>query len=376
MRAFFSDIKIFFRKEKSYVFLAVLALLFYGAAVFTHQASQKNDVTDAHLDAEEVLVQREAEEIKARLKAFGDRPDEIHEKLSESPELSKLAQAFILLFTFFFGIGIALDVMDFRRWVIKKEFVSAVQQTLSVHWNASDIIKVLILFFAWSILLNLLLAAYKIIFSGHFDTSLAIMAHTLALDVIAVLIMVKVIRKKGSGFKDLGFTRFLSRRFMPFLKEIGLGIRTYLAIFPVLLGILFLLVFAAGFFTYEPPPHPLAQMLLEKKDISPWLVTLSLLVACVFGPVVEEIFFRGFFYPALKKYAGIGWATVITAGLFAIVHENIFAFFPIFFLGVVLCHLYEQRRDLTACISLHMLHNTVFIAYFFLVKSILSSGSA
>jgi membrane protease YdiL (CAAX protease family) len=154
-----------------------------------------------------------------------------------------------------------------------------------------------------------------------------------------------------------------------------IGIRAYFSVFPVLLGILFLLVFVASLFAYEPPPHPLAEMLMEKKDLSPWFIGLSLLVACVFGPIVEEIFFRGFFYPALKKYWGAGWASAITAGFFAIVHENLFAFFPIFFLGIVLCHLYEQRRDLAACISLHILHNTVFIAYFFLVKSILSGAN-
>lgn len=378
MHAVFFEIKEFFKKEKSYLFLVALILLFYGSAIVVHRIAAKNDLSDSALSQkEQALILHEGAKAKARLEEFSDRPEDFQEKLDEHPELSGLIQAFILLFTFFFGVGVALDVMDLRRWFVKKEFVSAAHhRLLAVNWNVADIVKVVILFFSWAIPLNLALAFLKFIFSKNFDTSLAMLIHTLVMDAISIMIIVSVIRKKGAGFKDLGFTQFLIHRLVPFAREIWLGIRTYLAIFPVLLGILFLLIFVASFFTYEPPPHPLAEMLMEKKVIPMWLVVLSVLVACVFGPVVEEIFFRGFFYPALKKYWGLGWASVVTAGFFAMVHENVFAFFPIFFLGIVLCYLYEQRRDLASCISLHMLHNTVFIAYFFLVKSILSGGSA
>ena len=93
-----------------------------------------------------------------------------------------------------------------------------------------------------------------------------------------------------------------------------------------------------------------------------------LLLACFLGPIVEEIFFRGFLYPGMRKYIGVSGAMVITATLFAGVHENLFSFIPIFFLGIVLAFIFEKRRSLAACISLHVIHNSAFILYFFLLR--------
>ncbi len=372
---FFSEIKEFLRKEKSYIFLLVLIVFFYALAFTMHQAVKKSDLgSSLGLTAEELSIQKEKEEIKARLDEFSDHPEAVQDRLADHPKLSGLTQIFILLFTFFFGVGIAFNLLDLRRWILTKEFIPGVHRTLAVTWGVSEIIKVIILFFGWSVLLNIALAFLKLGFSQSVDASTLVMFHTLLLDVISIWMIASAVQRTGSQFQDLGFSRLFSRRLVFLAKEIWVGIRTYLYIFPILLGILFLFVFVTSFFAYEPPPHPLAEMQLEKKALSPWIVLLSVLVACVFGPIVEEVFFRGFFYPALKKYWGVGWTTVLTAALFALVHENIFAFLPIFFLGIVLCHLYERRRDLAACISLHMIHNTVFIAYFFLVKSILSSA--
>jgi membrane protease YdiL (CAAX protease family) len=151
------------------------------------------------------------------------------------------------------------------------------------------------------------------------------------------------------------------------------GISTYLAILPLLFALLALVVYVAGRFAYEPPQHPLVNIFLQEKNVSNSMVWISLLLACVIGPAVEEVFFRGFFYMAIRKYWGTGWAAVLSAGLFAAVHENLFSFIPIFFLGMVLCYLYERRKSLISCITLHILHNSAFIMYFFLMKDILSS---
>jgi len=91
----------------------------------------------------------------------------------------------------------------------------------------------------------------------------------------------------------------------------------------------------------------------------------------VVGPIVEEIFFRGFLYPALRRYWGFVGAMIASSILFAGVHANIFSFFPIFFLGVVLTYLYEKRQSLIPCMALHVFHNTVFIVYFFLIRGAL-----
>ena len=137
------------------------------------------------------------------------------------------------------------------------------------------------------------------------------------------------------------------------------------------------MIYGAHFFSYEPPPHPLVTVFIKEKPVSSWLLILSLVVACVIGPAVEELFFRGFLYPALRKYIGRFSTLVVTAALFAALHENWFSFLPIFFLGLVLGYLYEKRGSLLSCMTLHMVHNTTFLIYFFLMKDILvASGGA
>ena len=67
----------------------------------------------------------------------------------------------------------------------------------------------------------------------------------------------------------------------------------------------------------------------------------------------------------------MGWAMILTAFFFALIHQNLFAFFPIFILGLCLCYLYEKRGTLVPSIVLHLTHNLVFITYFFLAKKVL-----
>jgi len=122
--------------------------------------------------------------------------------------------------------------------------------------------------------------------------------------------------------------------------------------------------------SYEPPPHPLVEVFLAEER-SPGTIAYSLFLACVAGPLFEEIFFRGFCYPAFKKRWGTGWALVLSAAFFSAIHQNLFAFLPVFILGLGLGYLYEKRGTLVPSIALHVIHNTVFIAYFFLAKEVL-----
>ena len=94
----------------------------------------------------------------------------------------------------------------------------------------------------------------------------------------------------------------------------------------ILILLMMVLIAVSNLISFEPEPHPLVKVFMGEKTLSPWLISFSMTLACVVGPMVEEVFFRGFFYPAFRKYVGAVWAMVITSALFALVHENIFAF--------------------------------------------------
>ncbi|MBI3999112.1 MAG: CPBP family intramembrane metalloprotease [Candidatus Omnitrophica bacterium] len=357
MKALFLEILNLFRKEKIYFFLLVAVLCFYSAIFFAHnKALQKEQVPSQNMQRMELL-----------LREVPQTPEIIEKRLENRPSLRWTIQIFSLFFISCFMVGMWFGSSDLKRLFSRQELIPSSGRILSINWGISDVLKVMILFFVTGLSLNLGLALLKLLLAhSKFLSSNLILVHTLLLDLIVIFFIALIVRKKGSTLQDVfGF----SFKRIPF-REVGWGMRTYCVILPIFIGILALLVLIATRLAYQPPPHPLVEVLLKEKVLSPWTLVASIMVACVVGPIVEEIFFRGFFYPALRKYLGVGWTILGTAVLFAVVHENIFSFVPIFFLGVVLCYLYEKRSNLLACITLHLVHNTAFITYFFLMKSV------
>ena len=75
-------------------------------------------------------------------------------------------------------------------------------------------------------------------------------------------------------------------------------------------------------------------------------VPLNALVFVVWGPLTEELFFRGFLIAALAPVIGPFRAAVVSAALFAGVHFSVSTMIPIFLIGLVLAWLYLRTRSL------------------------------
>lgn len=91
---------------------------------------------------------------------------------------------------------------------------------------------------------------------------------------------------------------------------------------------------------------------------------------CVFAPVAEEFFFRGFLFGVLRQMrvtvagrdAGTWIAAIITGVLFGLAHAGSALsqdLVPLGFLGFVLCLVRWRTRSLYPCIALHSLNNSV-----------------
>ncbi len=345
-----------FKTQKLYLFLFIGIICFY--LIFF--LMRKNSSLEKHVDPDK-------QRIETLLKEAPQNPQEIERKLTNRPHLKWVVELFTLFFMSSFAYGVWLGTVDLKKLFRKEELIPQSDQTINIAWGIADIVKVIILFFSFGIALNLAVVGIKIFLSVPLDSSNYLLINTVILDLAAIFFMISIIYKMGAGISDLiGFR--LSQ--FPF-EEFWWGIRTYFLILPVFAGILIVLVWISNLLSYEPPAHPLVEILLQNENTPISTIVSSLLVACVVGPIVEEIFFRGFFYPALRKYFGAGWTMIITAFFFAGVHGNLFAFLPVFFLGFVLCYLYEKRRNLICCISLHIVHNSAFLIYFFIMKSIL-----
>jgi membrane protease YdiL (CAAX protease family) len=95
------------------------------------------------------------------------------------------------------------------------------------------------------------------------------------------------------------------------------------------------------------------------------LLSLYILLSCLLGPFVEELYFRGYLLPRMHRYAG-KWAPLINTVLFSLYHffspwENpirIIALLPV-------VYIVWRKRDIRFGIATHVVLNTVGGVTFF-----------
>lgn len=95
------------------------------------------------------------------------------------------------------------------------------------------------------------------------------------------------------------------------------------------------------------------------------------LFGVVVAPFVEELFFRGFLYPALARHIGVGGSTALTAALFAIIHQGqlAHAWVPLtwlFVVGVVLTIVRARTKSVGTCVVIHIAYNATLLVVFFI----------
>lgn len=92
------------------------------------------------------------------------------------------------------------------------------------------------------------------------------------------------------------------------------------------------------------------------------VVAMSILLACVAAPVLEEILFRGYFYGVLKRFTSPMFGALVSSALFAVVHSNLPALVPLWLFAIILTLSYEMSRTLWVPILIHSLFNGFNIA--------------
>lgn len=108
------------------------------------------------------------------------------------------------------------------------------------------------------------------------------------------------------------------------------------------------------------------KLLQESED--PLVLGLMAFAAVMAAPLCEEIVFRGYFYPVLKKFGGLRVAVVCSALVFAAAHGSLTALLPLFIFGCVLVFLYEKTGSLWAPIAAHFCFNGATVLVQFAVR--------
>ena len=156
------------------------------------------------------------------------------------------------------------------------------------------------------------------------------------------------VTKYGARPRALGFVRAAGQR--PYLKAL-LG--WLLALAAIISWALF--VEAVGIDSLDPNDN-----INDIIDIGGSLV-LSVAIVGIWGPLTEEIFFRGFVLGGLRRRFGNRGALVLSAGLFALFHIDPTIYVPIFFFGIVLGWLYLHTGSIWPSVAVHVVHNTTIL---------------
>ncbi len=230
-------------------------------------------------------------------------------------------------------------------------------------WNIWDVCKVVILFLFFGYMMILTEAFLSRIFPIFRSDNFRMMVNSSILDVLAVVFIIYfTVVQYREPLTALGISA------KNFLKNVFYGIIGYIALIPVLVLMLVIIAVIINVTKYVPGRQPVVELFLKEKGAA--FLTYSSLFAAIIGPVIEELFFRGFLYNALKKYMGIFWAMTATAGLFASLHAHIVGFFPIMALGMLLAYIYEKTGTLVSSVTVHIVHNLSMVLLVFLVKQV------
>jgi len=275
---------------------------------------------------------------------------------------------FFMFFTFGFIIlmilGIIIDVTIINKWVHKRSLNFLVDKNIDKSaWNIIDIFRLVTLFLFFGHLFSFLQILITKIFPILNNKNFLLVFNTCITNIITICIVFYfVIKKYNQKLLTIGLTC------KKFFINVFLGIIGYIAILPILFLVIILVYFVTVLLKYEPPVQTIVQILFEEKQTS--VLWFSIILASIFGPIAEEIFFRGCLYNAIKNKTGIFWAIIISSFIFSILHFHIVGFVSIFVLGIMLSYLYHKTGSIVSSITLHIFHNINMVIFALFVKMV------
>lgn len=230
----------------------------------------------------------------------------------------------------------------------------AQQKLPKVPWTVTDAVLAVVVFIviqtAGGVLIFLFGQAPQV--SSKLASTLGLLA-IYGLQVGFLWFLAVVVRKAGA--EELGIRPFNVSR------GVGLAVIFYigLAIITVIYGAI------AEEFGIRQPQDMLREIVrLFGRDAAGF--ALAVLFIAIIAPVVEELFFRGVVYAAIRKRWGVAPGLVISSVLFAILHLTAYTLLPIALIGIALAYLYEKTGSLGPPIILHALNNflSVVLLYY------------
>ena len=166
------------------------------------------------------------------------------------------------------------------------------------------------------------------------------------------------------------------RRLVPVLEDLGLGMLSWIIVFPLGVAAQQLLEFFTTLITSRPPTQQVAIQFLLMVKSSPPLLIIALFCILIAAPIIEEYVFRGILYNTLKSKMGKRAGIILTSLIFSLFHfslaqgiSNLSILFSLFIFALFLNFLYERQRSLIAPIALHMTFNSISVIRIILISN-------
>jgi len=283
--------------------------------------------------------------------------------LSEEKIPPALMIFLFVLCTAGFGIGATADLILFLKYVARKGSASRVAEGPSaeaasaVPWSGGDIARFALIFvfvFTCMQAIVTICLRYRLVARSGAET-LALVGGTAGVYALMLCVMrVMLLGRHGLGWGALGLS----------LRRAGRnawnGVVGYVAFIPAFFALVVVSLLVCTVLGIKPQAHELVEIFSEER--SPLKIAYLVVLAVVLAPVYEELVFRGFVYPVIKKYGGVTKAAVFSSLFFAAIHFNAAQFIPVAGLGMMLAFLYEKTGTLAAPIVFHAINNGVAVA--------------
>ena len=349
----------FIRRERLYFLLIVFILMVNTVVIYypgRKAGGQKASIAQKSVKADKDLPGKVLDE-------FSLSPEETAKIVSQKKDLAFLLSISALLILLVLLSGLLIDSILVCMKLVGRSIDIRSQDPGRALWNIWDVARVAILFFFLGYMATIIESFLVREFRFLKNDNLRMIINSSILDTLSVIfILYFTVGQYKEKLTSLGIS------FKNFFRNVAYGIAGYIAAVPAFIFVLLITLIVINITKYVPERQAVVELFMKEKN-APFLIYTSFF-ASVIGPIIEELFFRGFMYGALKKYTGIFWATMITATVFASLHANLAGFLPIMVLGILLAYLYEKTGTLVSSITVHIIHNFSMVYFVFLIKQL------
>ena len=345
------------KREGIYILLLIFIILFNAIVAVSTTPEER---ARARQESRALLEKRA---VVDKTDEFMMSREEVKLALAKRPTLSLALNLTSLALLVLIALGLLLDGLLAAFRMRGGRLVLRAYSQGPVRWSLFDVAKVGILFLSFAYVMVITESLIRPIFPVFRNDNFRMMFNSSILDLLAAAFVIYfAVYKYHEKLIALGLTM------KNLFRNIFYGIAGYIACIPVFIASTILVLVVVKLLSCAPQKQPVVELFLKEEN--PAFLIFSSLFASIFGPFIEELFFRGFMYNAAKKMMGIFWATILTAAIFAALHTNVVGFLPIMVLGVLLAYMYEKTGSLVSSITIHVMHNLAMVYTVFLVKGI------